>query len=225
MKAVVKISGSVFPESLETGLIRSYAAELRTLRAEGHELIVVAGGGANARNYIRALRELGGSESHCDEIGIRVSRLNALLLISALGDAAHPLVPEDLGQLLAYFSTGRMVVMGGLQPGHSTNAVAALAAEAIRAGLLVNATDVDGIYTADPKADPSARKLDEIRARELLKMVLEGSLWAGAYELIDPVAVGIIARSNIPTLVLDGMDPKNLTKAIRGERIGTKIIP
>ncbi|MEM2602412.1 MAG: UMP kinase, partial [Candidatus Bathyarchaeia archaeon] len=79
MKAVVKISGSVFPKSLETDLIKSYAAELRALREEGHGLIVVTGGGANARNYIRALRELGGSESHCDEIGIRVSRLNALL--------------------------------------------------------------------------------------------------------------------------------------------------
>ncbi|MEM2226067.1 MAG: UMP kinase [Candidatus Bathyarchaeia archaeon] len=225
MKAVVKISGSVFPKSLETDLIKSYAAELRALREEGHGLIVVTGGGANARNYIRALRELGGSESHCDEIGIRVSRLNALLLISALGDAAHPLVPEDLGQLLAYFSTGKIVVMGGLQPGHSTNAVAALAAEAIRADLLVNATDVDGIYTTDPKADPFARKLDEIGARELLKMVLQGSLWAGAYELIDPVAVGIIARSKIPALVVNGMDPKNLTRALRGERIGTKIIP
>jgi|YelNatPaOPRAMG01_1025707.scaffolds.fasta_scaffold49528_4 uridylate kinase len=225
MRAVVKVSGSVFPESLGTDLIKSYAAELRALRAEGHELVVVAGGGANARNYIRALRELGGSESHCDEIGIRVSRLNALLLISALGAAAYPLVPEDLGQLLAYFSTGRIVVMGGLQPGHSTNAVAALAAEAIRADLLVNATDVDGIYTADPRADPSARKLEVIRARELLGMILGGSLWAGTYDLMDPVAVGIIARSNIPALVVNGMDPKNLARAIRGERVGTRIMP
>jgi uridylate kinase len=225
MKAVVKLSGSAFPESLETGLVKSYAAELRSLRGEGHELVVVAGGGANARNYIRALRELGGSESHCDEIGIRVSRLNALLLISALGASAHPLVPEDLNQLLAYFSTGKIVVMGGLQPGHSTNAVAALAAEAIDADLLVNTTDVDGIYTADPRMDPSARRLEEIRAGELLKMVLGGSLWAGAYELMDPVAVGIIARSNLPALVVNGADPKNLTRALRGERIGTRIIP
>ena len=225
MRAVVKVSGSVFPESLGTDLIKAYAAELRTLRAEGHELVVVAGGGANARNYIRALRELGGSESHCDEIGIRVSRLNALLLISALGSAAYPLVPEDLGQLLAYFSTGRIVVMGGLQPGHSTNAVAALAAEAIRADLLVNATDVDGIYTADPRADPSAKRLEVIRARELLGMILGGSLWAGTYDLMDPVAVGIIARSNIPALVVNGMDPKNLARAIRGERVGTRIMP
>ena len=65
------------------------------------------------------------------------------------------------------------MVMGGLQPGQSTNAVGALVAEAIGADLFINATDVDGVYTSDPKKDPEARKLDIVDTDKLVEDIYE----------------------------------------------------
>ena len=114
-------------------------------------------------------------------------------------------------------------MMGGLTPGHSTDAVAALAAELMHANTLIRTTDVDGVYTVDPKKDPKAKRLDLIAPDKLLKMVLSSEYWAGSYDLLDPVAVKIIARSKIPTWIIDGRNPANIEKIIRGEKVGTQV--
>ncbi len=187
-------------------------------------MIVIAGGGGDARKYIRVARELGASEYMCDLLGIGVSRLNARLLLSALGEIAYPRLPTSLSLLTDAFEIGKIVVAGGMQPAQSTNAVAALSAEAIGAELLVNATNVDGVYSSDPNMDPSARRFDTIETRELLRLVLNGRMEAGTFELFDPVAIGIVERSGMRTRILDGRIPENIEKAARGESIGTLVL-
>ena len=66
--------------------------------------------------------------------------------------------------------------MGGLQPGHSTNAVAAIAAETIKANLFLNATDVDGVYTADPSKDPTAKRLEEVNVNHLAEILSKNEM-------------------------------------------------
>ncbi len=114
--------------------------------------------------------------------------------------------------------------MGGLQPGHSTNAVAAIAAETVKAEIFVNATDVDGVYTSDPTKDPTAKRLEEVTVAELTKILSGGAVRAGTYDLMDPVALKVIERSRIPTTIVDGRTPINVLKAIRREKIGTRIL-
>ncbi len=224
MKLVVKLGGYLFPSSPNFERIQEFSAVLKKLRSRGHSIVVVTGGGINARTYIDAARKLGGDESYCDEVGIRFARLNALLMIASLGDDAYPEVPEDVEELRSFFQSGKIMVMGGLQPGQSTNAVAAVAAEAVGADMLINATDVDGVYTGDPKTDPKAKRLDEISVKELLEIALREELSAGGYRLFDPVAVKIIGRSRIPTWILNAEDPENLIRAIEGKKVGTKIV-
>jgi uridylate kinase len=172
---------------------------------------------------IEASRKLGANEALCDQIGILVTRLNARLLITSMGDDAYPKVPETIEDLRHYFESGKVIVMGGLQPGHSTNAVTALAAESIGASVLVNVTNVDGVYTADPKKDPKAKKFDEISTDKLLSLISGEEVSAGSYELLDPVSVRIIERSHIPTWIVSGEDPENILKILKGKHVGTKI--
>lgn len=223
MKIAIKLGGFSFPADLDVEKIRTYAELFSRLQNDGNRLVIVTGGGKNARKYIEASRRLGANEAFCDEIGIEVARLNARLLITSLDEDAYPEVPENLEELKRFFQLGKIVVMGGLQPGHSTNAVAALAAETIGASVLVNVTDVEGVYTADPKRDPEARKIDEIAAEELLGLASRESLAAGSYELMDPLSVMIIERSHIPTWIVSGEEPENILKVLRGEHVGTKI--
>ena len=187
-------------------------------------LVVVTGGGAIARTYINAAREMGVSESLCDHIGILVSRLNARLLVDGLGEYAFPEIPTSIGELKHYFASGKIVAMGGLTPGHSTNAVAAIAAETVGAEILVNATDVDGVYTSDPEKDKLAKKLEQVTVKQLTDILSTTGMTAGAYDLMDPLALRIIQRSNLPTIILDGRKPQNVVKALRNGNIGTRVV-
>jgi uridylate kinase len=223
MKIAVKLGGFSFPLELGVEEIKKYGGLFSELKRKGNQLIVVTGGGKNARKYIEAARKLGASEAVCDQIGILVTRLNARLLITSMGDDAYPKVPETVEDLRLYFESGKVIVMGGLQPGHSTNAVTALAAESIGASVLVNLTNVDGVYTADPKKDPKAKKFDEISTDKLLSLISGEEMTAGSYELLDPVSVRIIERSHIPTWIVSGEDPENILKILKGKHVGTKI--
>ena len=225
LKLVVKIGRHVFLSNLDSKILSDYAELFRKLKGEGHRIVVITGGGGEARRYITAARELGSSEFVCDLLGIDVSRLNAKLLIAGLGDDAYPEPPTTLGELMKAFESGKIIVIGGLQPGQSTNAVGALAAEAISADLFINTTDVEGVYTADPKIDPNAKKLDVVKTSELLKRVLVSNLYAGSYELFDPIAIKIVERSRIPTRIIDGREPENIERVVKGEALGTLIEP
>ena len=223
LKVVVKIGGYTFPSELDAVRIETYAMLFRKLHHEDHEILIVTGGGEDARKYIGVARALGADEAHCDQIGIEVTRLNARLFISKLGGEAYPEPPTNIHELTRALATGKIVVMGGLTPGHSTDAVVAIAAELMRADVLIRTTDVDGVYTGDPKKDPKVKRLNIIAPDKLLKLVLSGEYWAGSYDLLDPVAVKIIARSKIPTWIIDGRKPANIEKIIRGETVGTKV--
>lgn len=223
LKLVIKIGRHVFSSSLDLKKFSVYIEFFRKLRREGHRIVIVTGGGEEARKYISAARELGGSEFTCDILGIEASRLNSRLLIAGLGGDAYPIPPQTLEELQKVFESGKIIVMGGLQPGQSTNAVAALAAEAVNADLLINTTNIDGVYTADPKKDPYAKKLDKINAEEFLKFVLGNKLLAGRYELFDPLAIKIVERSRIPTRIIDGGNVENIERVVKGEPIGTLI--
>lgn len=224
MKIVLKLGGFLFPKELDFDLIQAYAELLKKLFSEGHQLIVVTGGGKGAREYIEVAREIGASETICDEIGIEYTRLNSRLLISAIPKETFPDVPQNIQEINNSLRFNKIIIMGGLQPGQSTNAVAALAAELICADIFVNATDVDGIYEDDPKTNPDAKMHDKIKIMDLFDMITKKRSIAGSYKLFDLVAVNLIARSKIPTWFVNGKDPKNIEKIIHGEHIGTRII-
>ena len=185
--------------------------------------VVVAGGGKFARHYISTARSFGSDEASLDIIGIEVSRLNARLLILALGDQAYPAVPEDLEQVSKAITTSRIVVTGGLHPGQSTNATAALIAEKVKASKFVNATDVDGIYDSDPNKNKDAKLFNEITVKKCIDLFGSEDSAAGAYDLMDIVALKVIERSKIPTVVVKS-DPVVIEKAISGNNLGTRII-
>ena len=215
MRAVVKLGGALFKRDLQVSVIKSMAKSLVRFAGQENRLVLVAGGGANAREYIDAARKLGADESTCDLIGVQVTQVNANILQIALqSEGLSTVVARELSKLPVLLQMTNAVVMGGLQPGQSTNTVAVLAAEIIRADVLVNATDVDGVYTEDPKKNPEAK---------LLNMVLAGDVFAGRYELLDPLSIKTLERSKIPARIVSILSPDNIVRAINGENIGTRI--
>jgi uridylate kinase len=226
MRAVLKIGGSLLYDkdgNILVEKVRNYAAAIKSLVKDGHSLVVVVGGGIPARVFISAARDLGASEAQCDWLGIKLARNNAELLCAGLGDIAYPKIVETLDELEVAVKLGKVVLMGGLIPGQSTNAVAALAAETVNAETLFNATNVDGVYDRDPK-ESGAKRFDTITIVELKKVLSGGGTKAGEYKLFDSVAIRVVERSKIPTVIFDGRNPDNLTRVFHGENIGTRIV-
>ena len=222
-KLVISLGGSILIPALEKHTLREYLPVLRAIAAK-HRLFVVVGGGGEARRYITVARELGVDEGTSDEIGILITRLNATILIAALGDDAYPKVAESHAEAKKFAESGKIVVMGGITPGQTTDAVAAVLAERVGASVFINATSVDGIYSADPKKDPGAKRFAALTPAELLEIVGKTGLGAGSNNVLDIVAARVVERSGIPLVVLDGRDPKNLSRAIlKGKFTGTVV--
>jgi len=224
MRAVVKLGGALFRREPDVTALKDMGNALSGFVREGNQLVLVAGGGENARTYLGAARKLGAEESTCDLLGIQITRANAELLRLAMGSIASSKIPTMLSDLPHCVRPGKAVVMGGLQPGQSTNAVAALAAEITRAEILVNGTDVDGIYTEDPKKNPKAKLIRSVNVDKLLSWAMGGEVFAGRYELLDPLAIKIMQRAKIPTRFVSLADPGNILAALQGEDIGTRVV-
>lgn len=223
MKIVVAIGGSILLKEYDCKKFQEYSAILKDLAKE-HEIFVVIGGGKPAREYISVVRDLGAGEAQCDDIGIEVTRINAKLMLSALGNAAYQRVPHNFQEALEFSAAGKIIVMGGTEPAHSTDAVSAILAEYVNADKLINLTSVDGMYTKDPNKFDDAELVPEITATDLLDFLSDKEVKAGTYEFIDNTAVQMIKRSNLETIITNGFEPENLIKAVNGETIGTKII-
>jgi len=222
-KVVISLGGSILIPALEDHTIREYVPVLKKI-GQQHRLFVVVGGGGEARRYIRVMRDLGIDEGTADEIGILITRLNATMLIAALGEDAYPKVAESHAEAKKFAESGKIVVMGGITPGQTTDAVAAVLAERVGAAVFINLTSVDGIYSADPRKVPDADRFDAMTPKKLLEIVGSMALGAGSNNVLDIVAARVVERSGIPLVVLDGRDPKNLQNAIlKGKYRGTVV--
>jgi uridylate kinase len=224
MRAVVKLGGALFRREPNVIALKEMGEALAGFVEASNQLVLVAGGGENARTYIGTARKLGGDESTCDLLGIQITRANAELVRLALGSVASSKIPTTLSDLPHSVGSGKAVVMGGLQPGQSTNAVAALAAEITRAEILVNGTDVEGVYSEDPKKNPKAKLIRSVHVDKLLTWAMGGEVFAGRYELLDPLAIKIMQRAKIPTRFVSLGDPGNIIAALQGKDVGTKVV-
>lgn len=218
MKAVVSVGGSVLTEAMENEELHRYEEVFEELSEKADKLVIVTGAG-DLKRYIDAASGFEVSEGWKDLIGIKATRLHATLVASILEENVP--VPETVEEVATLSEIHDVVVLGGLVPGQSTDAVAAECAEIIDADRMVVATTVDGVYDSDPDADPDAEKFDEMGYTELLDVVRENETGAGSYPLLDVTAAKLIERSSLETVVLDGRKPEDLSKALSDNPPGT----
>jgi uridylate kinase len=223
VRIVVRIGGSVVANPINTDLITKYAYIIRTLKMQRNDVVVVLGGGSLAREFIDLAKKLELDMNAQDEVAISCSRLFAQLFLKKLGEVACNKIAVSLDEAQEGLSEGKVVVMGGLRPGITTDTVATLVAEHVRADLLVKGTDQNGVYNKDPRKNPDAVKLDCIAFEELENVFDQNEHKAGIHQIIDPEAVKVLKRIRVKTLVVSGFEPENMLAAIAGENVGTVI--
>ena len=223
MRVVVRIGGSVVASPVNTELMSKYTKMVQTLKEQGHEVAVVVGGGSLAREFITIAKKLGLDEQAQDEIAISVSRLFAQLFLKTLSEMGCKKVALTLDDAAECLSKGTTIVMGGLKPGITTDAVAALVAERINADLLVKCTDQDGVYNKDPRKYTDAVKLDHLSFDDLANVFSENKHKAGIHQIIDPEAVKILKSGRMKLIVVNGFKPENIFAAVNGDSVGTVV--
>jgi len=216
--AVLNLGGSVIcPSGPDVGYIQRLLAGLSDIRP----LAIVVGGGSTARAYIGAGRELELNQFQLDLLGIAATRLNALLVAGAIPDGVFV---EGVEEAAAVYGAA-VPVLGGTEPGHTTDAVSLLLAEALGEEDVVIVTKVGGVYDRDPTSHPDARILEEVEAGALLREASEKGSTAGARYVLDPLSLIIAMRSGIRIRVI-GPDPEDVRGALLGQEVGgTLVLP
>ena len=223
-KVVVSLGGSVIvPDDNDDVFLKRFADMAGSL-CERYQLYLVCGGGKIARYYISVGRAMGLSEDQLDELGIMATRINASLVVKALGDMAVQKVPFDVLEAHRLERKGRIVVMGGTVPGHTTDAVSAMLAKEVRAARTVNGTSVDAAYTADPRKDPRAERLTRITHQQLFELVNVGLHGAGPSNVFDRLGAQIARDGGIGMCIVNGRDLKDMKAAIEGGPIKGTVV-
>ena len=223
---VVSIGGSLFFAqdnlSIDLPAVQRLASMVHTLSLQGYKFALVVGGGKAARSYIDAGKQLGASQFALDEIGILLTRANAQLFIQALPNACSHVL-TDLKEAKTVLDKKQIPVFGGLLPGFTTDTVAALLAEKL-GGTFVNLSNVDGVYSSDPKTNKKAKLFREVSFEQLFEIVASLEIEAGFHGIVDVPAAIILKRSRIPSIFVNGNNLENVESAIQGKPFNGTIV-
>ena len=227
---VLKLSGENFGGGqlgVDPDVVQSFARQIATVVRAGVQVAVVVGGG----NFFRGaeLQTRGMDRPRADYMGMLGTVMNCLALQDFLekegidtrvqtaihmAQVAEPYIPR---RAIRHLEKGRVVIFGAGagMPYFSTDTVSAQRALEIHADVVMKSTNgVDGVYTADPRSDPNARKLDTITFGEALRQGLR---------VADAAAFSLCMENSLPMLVFGAEGEDTIIKAVSGEKIGTLI--
>ncbi len=211
---------------IDPTMLVHYAEQIKAISALGVEVAVVIGGG----NIFRGLQaaESGIERVQGDYMGMLATVMNGMALQSALeqtGIYTRLITAIKMEQIaepyirrraIRHLEKGRVVIFsaGTGSPYFTTDSAAALRANEINADVILKGTRVDGIYTADPEKDPSAKKFDTITFSRVISLGLN---------VMDMTAFTLCQENNLPIIVFDINQEANLLKIINGEEVGTLV--
>lgn len=203
-RIIVSVGGSlVVPDGVDSGFLESFKNLVAKKAGEGFSFYVITGGGKLARGWRDAARAVapGVSNESLDWIGIAGTRLNAELVRSLFPEFGVPPVILDMREPVASLSP--VVVAGGLSPGWSTDYCAVLAAKAVGAKKMVNLSNIDFVYTADPRTNPDAEKIEKASWSDFRKLIPDE--WnPGLSSPFDPIAAKEAEAMGLEVAVMNG---------------------
>ncbi|MBI4352896.1 MAG: UMP kinase [Candidatus Omnitrophica bacterium] len=229
-RVILKISGEALQGGQKYGIdpvvVESIASQLKEVKGMGVELAVVIGGG----NIFRGLEAAsqGMDRSTADYMGMLATVINAMALQDALerkgvftrvqtAIAMEALAePYIRRRAIRHLEKGRIVILAGGtgNPYFTTDTTAALRAIELGAQVVLKATRVDGIYSADPEKVKNAKRFGKFHYMDILKRRLK---------VMDATAISLCMDNNLPLIVFNLMKPGNIKRVIQGENIGTLV--
>lgn len=222
----MSVGGSlIVPDQIDTGFLASLKSFIETAVARGdRRFVIIAGGGRTARRYQEAADSLHGLDKEdLDWIGIHATRLNGHLLRTIFKDIAYRTMITNPDDILDAPEDAHVLIAAGYRPGASTDLRAIQIAERVGAAKVVNVSNIDYVYTADPKTHPDAKPITDISWSEFRKLI--PSEWdPGLSSPFDPIAAREAEARSIEVACINGGKLEELKKYLDGaEFVGTRI--
>jgi uridylate kinase len=231
-RVLVKLSGEALQGTagygIDPGVLDSLATEIKRIRKEGVDVAVVIGGGNIFRGVAGATA--GMDRASADHMGMLATVINALALQDALEQRDVPTrvqtaleirevaEPYIRRRAIRHLEKGRVVIFaaGIGNPYFTTDTAAALRSMECHVDVILKGTQVDGVYSADPKVDPNAKRYDRLSYIEVISKELR---------VMDMTAISLCRDNDMPILIFNLHEDGNLFRAAMGEQVGTLILP
>ncbi|MBW3017268.1 UMP kinase [Candidatus Woesearchaeota archaeon] len=217
---VMSVGGSVIvPDNVH----HKFLKELKDIIAKDkRKFVIVTGGGKTARDYINALRAEGiKSFLKQNRVGIESTRLNAVLLAEFF-EKYNLDVPRSINEVKRLLKHHKVVITGGFRPGSTSDGTAASIAEAVGSKQFINVTNIEGLYTSDPRKSKNARLVPDITYEKFNKFFKKIEEKPGQHFVLDRQAARIVQKNNITVVILKGI--RNLRQCLLNRRfVGTVV--
>lgn len=222
---VMSVGGSlIVPDQIDCSFLTTLKKFVDEEMSAGRRFIIIAGGGRTARRYQDAAAEVTNlSKEDLDWMGIHATRLNGQLLRTIFYDTAYKVVIKNPDDILDVPEKENLIIASGYRPGASTDLRAIQIAERVGAKKVINLSNIDYVYTADPKSDPDAQKIEKISWTDFREIIPKE--WdPGLSSPFDPIAAKEAHEKNIEVAIINGNKTQELTNYVRGlEFTGTVI--
>lgn len=222
---VISVGGSlIVPDEIDTDFLSRFRDLITTAAGAGRRFVIICGGGKTARRYQEAARSTGMLDAEdLDWLGIHGTRINGHLMRTIFKDIAHPVMitnPDEVRDVPVHTP---LIVAAGYRPGASSDLQAVRIAAHVQAARLINLSNIDYVYTADPKKDPAAEKIEEISWSDFRKLIPEE--WdPGLSSPFDPVAAREAEALDLEVAIINGAQLEELERYLEGgEFVGTRI--
>ncbi len=217
----LSLGGSIInPGEIDSNFLIDFSTTIKELNSQ-YKFMIVCGGGKVARQYIKGLPE-GLTEGERDYMGIAATWLNAQLLAYYFKGFCSPILPSSVKNLTEQLQNNTIGISGGFLPAIKTDEDAAILADLFGSPILINVTNVDGIYDRDPRKYSNAQKYNELTYKQFYEIISHLSLDAGSNAPFTLIAAKICERTNIRIIITDANQAK-IKKAIQGINVGTVI--
>lgn len=221
---VVSVGGSlIVPDALDASFLASFRQFILNHLERGVSFYIIAGGGRLARNYQNAAREIRGdlSREDIDWLGIHATRQNAHLLRALFAEVAQARIVKNPHRGVR--GKDPVIIGAGWKPGWSTDYCAVLAARQLGAKKLVNLSNIDHVYDADPKKSPAAKPLEKVSWGEFRKLI--PTEWdPGLSSPFDPVAAREAERLSLEVAIINGAKLDEFDRYLSGEAFTGTVI-
>jgi len=222
---VISVGGSlIVPDQIDTKFLSDLKTFITEATATGRRFVIIAGGGKTARRYIEAAGQVANlSSEDLDWLGLHATRLNGHLLRTVFRDLAYPTMITNPDEILDVPANTPLVIAAGYRPGASTDLRAIQIADRVKANCVINLSNIDYVYTDDPKTNPAAQKIEDITWAEFRQLIPKD--WdPGLSSPFDPVAAREAERLGIEVAAINGANLGELENYINNRPfIGTKI--
>ena len=223
MRYIISLGGSLIaPRGIDVNFLKKFRRILLGATNKGNKFLVIPGGGMTCRNYQNSASQIAKiSNDGLDWIGIKTNQLHSYFLHAIFGKTAHPEVVQLDSK--ARIAKPIAILLGGLKPGGTSDSTAVRFAEKFKTNIIINLTNVSGVYDRDPKKYKNAKLIRSMTWVNLKKQ-FGSDRTPGRNLPFDSSVVSLAARLGLKVVIMDGRNLKNFQNFLAGRKFRGTII-